>query len=152
QVARWGGVQDKPFQRADPKTQKIELARLDDGKVPPGNWQVLAESDDDSGKHPLIAQARDGIAQITYMAVSLEDTSFLQWDGKEQFRQTKVLKLAPKAPGGNNDNDAFVGRQNNPNDITTDLLGMLDNFDVKVIPFGYVALFIVLYILVVGPL
>ena len=29
---------------------------------------------------------------------------------------------------------------------------MLDNFDVKVIPFGYVALFIVLYILVVGPL
>jgi hypothetical protein len=152
QVARWGGVQDKPFQRADPKTQKIELAKLDDGKVPPGNWQVLAESDDDSGRHPLIAQVRYGLGQITYMAFSLEDTSFFQWDGKEQFLQTMVFKLAPKAPGGNNDKDAFVGRQNNPNDITTDLLGMLDNFDVKVIPFGYVALFIVLYILVVGPL
>ena len=150
QVARWGGVQDKPFQRAGPKTQMIDLAKLDDGNVPPGNWQVLAESDDD--KHPLIAQVRYGLGQITYMAFSLEDTSFFQWDGKEQFLQTMVFKLAPKAPGGNNDKDAFAARQNNPNDITTQLLGMLDNFDVKVIPFGYVALFIVLYILVVGPL
>jgi hypothetical protein len=153
-VAQWGGVQDKPFQRADPK-QKLELAKLDDGNVPPGNWQVLAESDDDSGKHPLIAQVRYGLGQITYMAFSLEDTSFFQWDGKEQFLQTMVFKLAPKAPGGNLDKDGRLlpmGRQNNPNDITTDLLGILDNFDVKVIPFGYVALFIVLYILVVGPL
>jgi hypothetical protein len=148
-VATWGGVQDKPFQRADPNA-KITIAKLDDGKVPPGAWQVLAESD--SGKHPLIAQVRYGLGQITYMAFSLEDSSFFQWDGKEQFLQTMVYKLAPKALGNNNDKEMFIGRQNNPNDMTTDLIGMLDNFDVKVIPFGYVALFIVLYIIVVGPL
>src|SRR5262249_39365185 len=33
-----------------------------------------------------------------------------------------------------------------------DLQKSLDNFDVRVIPFGYVALFIILYIIVVGPL
>ena len=38
------------------------------------------------------------------------------------------------------------------NDITTSLQQNLDNFDVNIVPFGYVALFIILYILVVGPL
>src|SRR5205085_228522 len=37
-------------------------------------------------------------------------------------------------------------------DITSRLQQELDNFDVNVVPFGYVALFIILYILVVGPL
>ena len=37
-------------------------------------------------------------------------------------------------------------------DLSTELLRLLDDFDVTVIPFGYVALFIILYIIVVGPL
>jgi hypothetical protein len=150
-VARWGGVQDQPFQRDDPKAKKIEVAKLDDGKVAPGNWTVLADSGDESGNVPLIAHVRYGLGQITYLAFSFEDSSFFQWRGKEKFLQTMVFKQAPRAPGAN-EKDGPGFRRNDVNDLSTDLLRDLDNFDVKVIPFGYVALFIVLYILVVGPL
>jgi hypothetical protein len=154
-VAHWGGVRDEPFQLLNPKTQKpmpIEIARLDDGKVAPGNWEILTETDKESGNRSLIARVRYGLGQITYMAFSLEEPSFLQWPGKTQFLQNMVIKLAPKAPGIFKDRDEMVGRSNPGNDLATDLLGRLDDFDVKVIEFGYVALFIVLYILFVGPL
>jgi hypothetical protein len=150
-VSVWGGVQEHPFQREDPKTKRIEVATLDPGKVAPGDWTVLADSGPEGDKSPLIAQVRYGLGQITYMAFSLEDNHFFQWPGKEKFLQTMIQKLAPRTAGQNRDFDRFANRRDNT-DPATELLGMLDNFDVKVIPFGYVALFIVLYILVVGPL
>lgn len=149
-VAQWGAVQDHVFERADPRTQKITVAALDPGKVPPGDWTIFADSGPDSGNRPLIAQVRYGLGQITYLAFSFEDPHFFAWAGKEKFLQTMTHKLAPRTAG--NVRDPFGMRQNDPNDLATQLLGDLDNFNVKVIPFGYVALFIVLYILVVGPL
>ncbi len=151
-VAQWGAVQDHPFERDDPRTQKVTVALLDPGKVAPGDWTVLAESSPETGSRPLIAQVRYGLGQITYMAFSFEDPHFVAWAGKDRFLQTALNKLAPRSAGNLRDVERFGGRQNDPNDLSTELLGMLDNFDVKVIPFGYVALFIVLYILVVGPL
>ena len=154
-VTHWGGAQDFPFQRLDPATQKslpIAVARLDDGNAHAGNWEVLAHSGDDFGKHPLIAQVRYGLGQITYLAFSFEEVSFAEWAGKEQFLQTMVRKLAPKAPGHFADKAGTAPRRHEVNDLTTDLLAKLDDFDVTALPFGYVAFFIVLYILIVGPL
>jgi hypothetical protein len=154
-VAHWGGVRDEPFQFLNPKTQKpmpIEVARLDNGKVVPGDWEIFADTDKETGNQPLIARVRYGLGQITCLAFSFDDASFLQWPGKTPFLQNMAIKLAPKAPGVFKDRDEPVGRGNSANDLATDFLGRLDDFDVKVIEFGYVALFIVLYILIVGPL
>ncbi len=98
---------------------------------------------------------RYGLGKITYIAISLEDTSFFQWQGKTEFLEAMVKQLATKAPAnvdGNNNFNANVMRGDFPNDLSTELVNHLDNFDVRIIEFGYVALFIVLYILVVGPL
>ena len=156
-VASWGKTQGKPFQRTGKNQELIPIpvATLDPGRVPPGDWFVEAKSED--GK-PLIARVRYGLGQITYMAFSLEDTAFFAWEGKEQFLNTLADRLAPAAPDNANNLQNFNrgrGRFDDfPNDLTTQLLGDqgLDNFDVKTIPFGAVALFIVLYIIVVGPL
>src|SRR5207302_11468206 len=112
---------------------------------------VFADSGKQTGNRPLIAHVRYGLGQITYLAFSFEDASFLKWQGREKFLENMILNLAPRAPGNLGFNDRVV-RNQGPNDVTTDLLAALDNFDVTVIPFSLVALFIVLYIVVVGPL
>src|SRR5207245_4443414 len=61
--------------------------------------------------------------------------------------QKMLTDLAPRVGNQADPND-----QRGANDLSTDLQRTLDNFDVRVIPFGYVALFIILYIVVVGPL
>ena len=151
-VATWGGIQGDPLRFPDAKTNLVKIATLDPGNIHPGDWDVESESEEGSGKRPLIAHVRYGLGKITYMAFSLDGPLFNQWSSKNQFLKNMINKLAPKAPAQLDDKDGFSGRGGYPNDLTTDLLTQLDNFDVQVIPFGYVALFIVLYILVVGPL
>ena len=152
-VEEWGGVRNLPFQRIDPKKPKnfdpIPIARLDPGKVPLGDWEVSADNSADG--RPLIARVRYGLGQIVYLAFSLEDAEFSSWPGKDQFLQTMLAKVAPRTPTEVNERDrGFRGHV--PDDLTTNLVGQLDNLDITVVKFGYVALFIVLYIVVVGPL
>ena len=86
------------------------------------------------------------------MAFSFEDTAFFNWEGKLKFLETMIKELAPPRPNVVNNQQRFGMNQDLGNDVASDILNLLDNFDVTVIPFHYVALFIVLYILVVGPL
>src|SRR5258707_12768069 len=109
-----------------------------------GNWAFLADTDD---RRAVIAKVRYGLGQITCLAFSFDDASFRGWDGREQFLQNMLKNLAPTAPDDIGDQNGFIGgRPDMPNDLSTDLIAQLDNFDVTIIPFGYVALFIVLYI------
>src|SRR5207253_9954374 len=70
------------------------------------------------------------------------------------FLKTMIDRFAPDVSvADKKQNLGGGGPQDRGNmDITTSLQQTLDNFDVNVVPFGYVALFIILYILVVGPL
>jgi hypothetical protein len=153
-LEEWGNVRGEPYQRFNPKNPQerlpLPIATFDTANAS-GNWEVLATNTDDPNARPLVARVRYGLGQIVYIAVSLEDTAFFAWDkGKHKFLEGMLNKLAPTSPAHLNERD-FMGRGVS-NDLSTDLIAQLDNFDVKVIPFGYVALFIVLYILVVGPL
>ncbi|HZZ80382.1 MAG TPA: hypothetical protein VFE62_17900 [Gemmataceae bacterium] len=155
-LATWGNVQAEPFIHKDPKDPRfvlpIRVAPLEPPRVRSNDWEPGGYNTDKPGAVPLYAHVRYGLGRITYIAISLEDTSFFQWKGKQEFLENTLKKLAPTTP-------ANVAEQGNirfghdiPNDITTDLVNQLDEFDVRIIEFGYVALFIVLYILVVGPL
>jgi hypothetical protein len=147
----------EPYQQLDPRDPlnkvPIPIAALADARVQPGDWTVLATSSEDAAAKPLIAQVRYGLGQIIYIAVSLEDSTFTSWNGKEKFLQTMINEFAPKAPAGAARNDGFMGKGGMvTNDISTQLLANLDQFDVTPIPFALVAVFIVIYIMVVGPL
>jgi hypothetical protein len=143
----WVGPQaGDAFER---KEGAIPVATLDPGNVPPGDWKILAESGEKSGNVPLVAHVRYGLGQITYLAISLQDENLFKWSGKEKFMQAVVGKLAPMAPANVKDPFAprFGGRfDDGMTDPATQLLTELDKFGVTPIDFGYVALFIILYI------
>jgi hypothetical protein len=124
-----------------------KIAQLAPVKMLPGAWEVLKSDDParDTGK-PLIARMPYGLGSITFLAFPLDEAPFTTWNGKVPFLKNLLPLLAPRV-NQNDPND-----QRGVNDLSTDLQRTLDNFDVRVIPFGYVALFIVLYIVVVGPL
>src|SRR5205085_8314289 len=95
-----------------------------------------------------------GRGNITYLAFSLDEAPFTLWDGRVDFLKTMINQFAP-AVNANDRNQNFGGGWRDgggTHDVATSLQQSLDNFDVNVVPFGYVALFIILYILVVGPL
>ncbi len=149
-LASWGGQVLQPADPANP----IPIATLEPGSVPAGDWKVLLGSSDEVEPRPMpmVAQVRYGLGQITYVAISLEDDNFDAWPGKERFLQTLIQQTAPKAPARIDEHDIRFARREIPDDVATELVRRLDEFDVTVIPFGYVALFIILYILIVGPL
>src|SRR5947209_19035468 len=85
-----------------------------------------------------------------YLEFALDEAPFTRWDGRVEFIKALIEEYAPAVKNRGLPNQ-FGGRGDQA-DIATDLQRQLDNFDISVVPFGYVALFIILYILVVGPL
>ncbi len=142
-VEEWAGVSGKPFPGPG---QEIAIAKLDPGQTLPGIWDVKEKTGDNK---PLIARMEYGRGSIVYIAFPLDEAPFTRWEGRAEFLKKIVQEFAPavKARGPQQQ----FGRDNLP-DIATDVQRHMDNFDVSVVPFGYVALFIILYILVVGPL
>lgn len=130
---------------------ELRAVVLEPAKIMPGVWDVLlaAGEEGDPSAKPLIARMPYGLGSITFMAFSLDEPPFTTWDprGRRAFMEQLVTKLGPRLSS-----QVDFNEQRNNFDLATDLQKSLDNFDVRVIPFGYVALFIILYILVVGPL
>ncbi len=148
-VERWGEV-NLPLPAPGEKAPSV--AQLEPAGVAPGAWDVEARVGNDGV--PLIARVKYGLGQIVYFAFSLDDPAFAQWPARQDFLRKAVLKLAPRssfdANAQQNPNQGF--RHGGATDITAQLYNALDNFDVRVIPFGVVAIFILLYVIVVGPL
>ncbi|MCI0641647.1 MAG: hypothetical protein L0Y72_27295 [Gemmataceae bacterium] len=144
----------KPFPAhgADP----IPIAKLDPGNVAPGIWEIRAKVTEDG--RPLVTRMPYGLGNITFVAFSLDGPPFTQWDGRADFLKTLISLTAPRVSPVAEMNIGGGGRfrggmgEGGGGDITSELHRQLDNFDVNIVPFGYVALFIILYILVVGPL
>jgi len=147
-MERWANTQAKPFPR--PGENSVPIAKLDPGNVPAGFWEISEKTEDG---RPLIATVPYGRGKIIYLPFSLDQAPFTRWDGRVEFLKTMIDEFAPEV--SKQDANQFNNNRwgdNGGNDITTNLQQTLDNFDVNVVPFGYVALFIILYILVVGPL
>lgn len=152
-VDNWRNLQGEPFVRKG----GVSVATLDPGRVEPGTWEISAAGEENVAFAPLIAHVRYGLGQITYLAFSLQDEHFLAWKGREKFMQSLVLNLGPKSPFNPGDEMGRPGFRKQfdefgSTDPATQLIGELEKFGVTPIEFGYVALFIVLYILIVGPL
>jgi hypothetical protein len=141
-VQSWANVLDKPF----PMPAKgLAVPRL---KAVQG-IEILIK--DDSGQ-PLLARLPYGLGSVSVVALDLSKAPFTTWKGRVDFWRVLVNRLAPRVlAGASLPEGARFGREEAA-DVATQLHRELDNFDVPVISFGWVAVFILLYILIVGPL
>jgi hypothetical protein len=148
---------DKPIQNS-PASDNVtprppfEIARLE--AKPDRVFETLMKERDE--KLPVVVRGAYGMGQVTVVAFDLDKPPFTTWDARSSatFWEWLLAKTAPPKP---NENDyqyqpAVMGRQGSQ-DLATQLENRLEDFeDVPVISFGWVALFILVYILIVGPL
>jgi len=133
-----------------PGEDPVPVALLRTGKQQRPEWEVLAEV----GGQPLITRMPYGRGSITLLAFDLDKGAFTTWSGRKDFLKGLIGNLEPRIPQrAANEQAGFVAiHGNSGQDLTTQLQIKLDKFDVPIIPFGWVALFIIVYILIVGPL
>jgi hypothetical protein len=129
----------------------VEVARME--RKPKGELEMIAPSRERTDSPLLIARAPYGLGQVILVAFDLDGPPFTSWGGEGEFwkllqrtTRTKPTEMAVTTAYRANTVD-----QND--DLAASLERELENFqDIPVISFGWVALFILIYILVVGPL
>jgi hypothetical protein len=123
-------------------TGPIDIARLE----PKPDRAVHALIGD-----PLLAvQGMAGLGRVTVVGFDIDQNPFTAWAGRNEF----LLGLLDQAhPRQLILTTQEVGYDPGTDQLLTQLFNNLERFDeVPVISFGWVALFILLYILIVGPL
>lgn len=108
---------------------------------------------------PLIVQAPYGQGKVTLVAFDLDQRPFSAWGGQRAFWKPLLDEAGysddrgSKAAGNEVQQNPWYVNPNG-NDLQYQLQTNLEDYgdEVPVISFGWVALFILLYILVVGPL
>lgn len=99
---------------------------------------------------PILARFPYGLGSVSLLALDVTKEPFTKWSGNIDFWETLVTRLAPRGPRDGQAGGRDFGQPGN--DLTSLLYDQLDHFDTPPISFGWVAFFILLYILVVGPL
>src|SRR5262249_50636461 len=107
---------------------------------------------------PLLAvRMPHGLGQLTLLGFDLDLPPFASWDGQAEFWKTLLQQLARSTekrtgPGNINWRNRRPDLEYDP-DLAGELQTNLEQMpEIPVISFGWVALFIFIYILVVGPL
>ncbi|HYV39682.1 MAG TPA: hypothetical protein VE988_28595 [Gemmataceae bacterium] len=121
---------------------------------PPTVAVLAKETVEGKDTAPLIVRFPHGTGSITLLAFDVKDTFLSDWDGKHSFWRETARKLAPRSTRnqGNQNDGGFQNFGGQGADVTSNLYDQLENFDTPTISFGWVVLFIFIYILVVGPL
>src|SRR5262249_3218139 len=156
-IAKWSGPQHPALENppaakaAGEARPPVVVAEL---KAKPGRETetLLIEPDD----HPLIQRGAYGLGRVTVVALDLDQQStFSKWtpNAQRDFWNKLLEETAPRPPSQTNTQRPGVPFDQQNYDRASQLQMNLEDFeDVPVISFGWVALFILLYILIVGPL
>lgn len=115
------------------------------------SFESILRSDRDES---LIQRIPYGLGSITVLAFAVDDGPVIEWTGQQELWTSLIGRLAPILPSKDLDNQQFAkanltGEANK--DLSSRLYRNLDNFEVPRISFGWVAAFILIYILIVGP-
>lgn len=115
-------------------------------------------NDPDQTEYPLVVQAPYGLGRITVVALDLDRSPFLDLhpDLKATFWDWLIRKAdsdrASVNPDGATNSYGYSYNSNTEDGFATALKDHVDDFqEVPVISFGWVALFIALYTLLIGP-
>jgi hypothetical protein len=98
---------------------------------------------------PLIVRTARGMGQIVFVAADLDQGPLSNW-GDRPLLLAKLLDLPPGRSQEPTENAALM--HNRYTDLSGQLRSALDEFiDVHTIPFSFVAILIIFYILLIGP-
>jgi hypothetical protein len=160
-VEQWS-LTGTPFVGVAPRKQPGPRPDIEITKLKPGRGvQVLAYDTSRDGKEkgarPVMVQAPCGLGRVIVCAFDLDQLPFTAWKGQtafwEQMKRANEPATVGDGPLQNQGFRAGFGMSNDNNELAAKLVKSLENFpDVPVISFGWVALFILVYILIVGPL
>lgn len=108
---------------------------------------------------PLVIQSPYGLGRVTFVAFDLDQSPFADFSKKAEFWDWLVREagspraaLATKEQNQNNYNYGSSSTDQAEDEFLANLRQHVDTFDgVPVVSFGWVALFIVLYTLLIGP-
>jgi hypothetical protein len=102
-------------------------------------------------ERPLLIQGSCGLGRVLLVAFDLDSDAFTRWSGQLAFWKKLRTEIAPPLPLARAAQGQGPVRERM--DIATELKRGLETFEhVPVISFGWVALFILFYIVLVGPL
>jgi hypothetical protein len=136
------------------KAAPVELAKLD---TKPGHpeLEILAPERIDDKSPPLVVRCPYGLGQIILVAFDLDSGPFASWRGQEEFwkKLQSVTSTHPKTYDSARRRLGYPYQQFEENeDLVSSLDKELERFpNVSVVPFGWVAVFILIYIIIVGP-
>jgi len=146
-VEQWSGPQAPQ--------QKRPLRQIEISCVQPGpNTYVLVGEDAEAGdleKRPILMQGSCGLGRVILVAFDVDAPPFSTWSGQATFWKKLRGEIAPResAADANRPAGSFVPR----GEQGAELKHGLETFEeVPVISFGWVALFILFYMVLVGPL
>lgn len=150
----------------DPLEGPIDVTRLSPREN--RSARVLASGPPEGGTAPLIVQGPYGLGRVTVVACDIDQPPFTtKWKGQTnsrdqlpRFWEQLLRQAGPRVPSTiqNQFGGRFVPRGiastgDEGDDTLRGVVQTLENFEgVPVISFGWVALFILIYILVVGPI
>ena len=129
---------------------KSELAGLEVAPVQaPEGALTLAARQKGSKTWPVLTLAPCGMGRVLLAAFDLDAKEFTNWKGQELFWKHVHEEFGPRPITRGKDQDAG----DRPGELAAALQRGLENFEeIPVISFGWVAFFILLYILLIGPL
>ncbi|HEY1379619.1 MAG TPA: hypothetical protein VGF55_22640 [Gemmataceae bacterium] len=155
---REGGVHHETA-LADPDPAKsLALRQLTPRDKPPRPHRVLVDGPRDvPDATPVVVQGPYGLGRVTVVGMDLDQPPFTRWAGQADFWKQLLARSGPRIPDSaiaNPNIIRYAGQQDPSADGELRTINsQLEAFEgVPVISFGWVALFILLYILVVGPL
>jgi hypothetical protein len=167
-LTRWAteGKESPPTLNGVELTVLRPNARPDEGpRAEPVNVLIreAAQPGGDKEGVPVVLHTACGLGRVILLGFDPETPPFSTWSGQKTFWEKLEAELEPLAPKGQGEQGGIGGRRINiPNnlgnfdqtmELGVDLKRGLESFqEVPVISFGWVALFILVYIIIVGPL
>jgi hypothetical protein len=128
----------------------VEVARL----APGAGTTVLVREAGEAGAgegQPVLVQSACGLGRVVLVAFDLDTPPFTTWEGQSAFWKRLQSEIAPNPRAARNNPQGALGSQGS--ELAGELKRSLEMFEeVPVISFGWVALFILFYIILVGPL
>jgi hypothetical protein len=139
---------------ADPRL-KNPLRNIEIVRVQPGpNMHGLVYEDPTAGDQetrPILWQSSCGLGRVLLVAFDLDSPEFLTWDGQSAFWRKLREEVAPHVSAS--EANLAAGAFTEGGELAVDLKRQLESFqEVPVISFGWVALLILFYIVLIGPL
>jgi len=133
--------------------ENITIAEL--GPIQAGqNVDVLPLDDAASRARPVLVQGPVGLGRVLLCTFDVDVPPFTTWAngaGQEQFWRRVGREMAPRNPSQQQNNG--IVSWDDTFELESQLCNGLETFsEVPVVSFGWVALFILLYIIVIGPL